>query len=115
MKKILVSLCVVLFLFAGCNKKKFDVADLYGRWASGTLYEIYNASGNGLTWDESDDVTEEEAQSFTWELEDATLTRYHQMEGSAAVVPKTYTIKTLTATTLVYETSGGKTFTFTKQ
>jgi len=114
MKKIVFALAV-LFLFAGCDKKKFDVADLYGKWQSGTLYEKYNASGNGSTWDEGDDVTEEEAQTFTWELDKETLTRYHQMEGSSAVVPKTFTIKTLTATTLVYETSGGKTFTFTKQ
>lgn len=114
MKKILVFLCTALLLFVGCGKEKFDETNLYGTWKSGTLYYKYMSSGSGYTWDTADDVDESEAQSFTWEMEGDQLTQYHQMENSSGVIPKLYTIKTLTATTLTY-TSNGKTETFTKQ
>jgi hypothetical protein len=59
------------------------------------LYEKYVSSGTGYTWETADDVDESEAQSFTWELDGETLTQYHQMEASSAVVPKQYTVTTL--------------------
>ena len=114
MKKILFILCSVLLVFSSCKKEKFDEADLVGRWKSGTLWEKYSSSGTGATWDTKDDMDESEAQSFTWELKGETLTQYHQMESSSGVIPKQYTIKTLTATSLIY-TANGKTYTFTKQ
>lgn len=114
MKKILFTLCSVLLLFSSCDKTKFDEADLVGRWKSGTLWEKYSSTGTGATWDTADEVDEEEAQSFTWELDGEILTQYHQMEGSSGVVPRQVTIKTLTASSLVY-TKNGKTYTFTKQ
>lgn len=115
MKKLLLLLCTALFLFVGCGKiGGFDESLLYGRWKSGTLYEKYSSSGSGWTWDTADDVDESEAQSFTWTLDGDKLTQLHQMEASTAVVPKQYTITTLTETTLVY-TANGKTYTFKKQ
>lgn len=114
MKKLLFALCGMLFLLASCSKEKFDESLLYGSWKCGTLHETYSSSGSGRTWDTSDDVDESEAQSFTWTLDEEILTQYHQMEASTAVVPKQYTVKTLTATTLIY-TANGKTYTFTKQ
>lgn len=113
MKKILFAVCAVLFVFCSC--KKINTADIYGTWKSGTLFEKYQAGGTGYTWDGVDDVSEEEAQSFTWEIDEKakTLTQYHQMESSTGLVPKSYTIKTLTETSLVY-TANGKTYTFVK-
>ncbi len=113
MKKIFLSVFIAVIALCGCNKNKFDEADLIGRWKSGTLWERYSSSGSGATWDTSDDVDEDEAQTFTWTLDGETLTQYHQME-MGGTVPKTYKITTLTATTLVY-TANGKTYTFTKQ
>lgn len=114
MKKIISLLFLSFIFFAGCGKKEFDETLLYGKWKCGTLYEKYVSSGTGYTWDTADDVDESEAQSFTWELDGEKLTQYHQMEASSAVVPKQYTVTTLTETTLSY-TSNGKTYTFTKQ
>ena len=111
-------LCCLALLMAGCDLfnhgEKFDKTLLSGTWASGTLHEHYNAAGTGYTWDTADDVTEEEAQPFTWTLEGSVLTQIHHMEMGGNV-PKTYTVTKLNATTLAYHDDYGKSYTFTKQ
>lgn len=111
-------LCCLALLMAGCDlfnhEEKYDKTLLTGTWASGTLHEHYNTAGTGYTWDTADDVTEEEAQPFTWTLEGSTLTQIHQMEMGGNV-PKTYTVTKLNATTLSYHDDYGKYYTFTKQ
>lgn len=120
MKKILhISLLLVLtILLAGCDsffsKPKFDATLLAGHWFSGTVHEYFNANGTGYTWDTADDVTEEEAQAFNWTLNNATLILNHKIE-MGGVVPKTYTLKKLSATTLSYYDSYGVTYTFIRQ
>ena len=110
--------CCIAILMSSCDlfnrKEKFDKTLLSGCWVSGTLYEYYNADGTGHTWDILDDVTEEEAQPFTWTLEKRTLTQIHQMEMGGNV-PKIYTVTTLNATTLEYHDDYGKYYTFTKE
>jgi hypothetical protein len=110
--------CLIVLLMAGCDlfpqKEKFDKTLLSGYWVSGTLHEFYNANGTGYTWDIADDVTEEEAQPFTWTLENATLTQIHQMEMGGNV-PKTYTVTKLNATSLEYHDDYGKFYSFVKK
>jgi hypothetical protein len=110
--------CCLVLLMAGCDlfshSEKFDKTLLSGKWVSGTLYEYYNPAGTGYTWDILDDVTEEEAQPFTWTLENATLTQIHQMEMGGNV-PKIYTVTKLTATTLEYHDDYGKYYTFMRE
>lgn len=110
--------CCVVLLMVGCDffnhSEKFDKTLLSGKWVSGTLYEYYNPAGTGYTWDILDDVTEEEAQPFTWTLENATLTQIHQMEMGGNV-PKTYTVTKLNATTLEYHDDYGKYYTFQRE
>ena len=110
--------CCIAILMNSCDlfnrKEKFDKTLLSGYWVSGTLYEYYNADGTGYTWDILDDVTEEEAQHFTWTLEKSTLTQVHQMEMGGNV-PKIYTVTKLNATTLEYHDDYGKYYTFTKE
>ena len=90
-----------------------DETDLYGKWQEGTVFERYYAQPfnhvmpngdtvlvNGFTWDESDDISEDEAQPFNWTLTGATLKIEHV--GTFIVVPKVYTITTLNANELVY-------------
>ncbi|MDR1459744.1 MAG: hypothetical protein LBI60_05990, partial [Bacteroidales bacterium] len=60
------------------------------------------ANGTGYFWDEGEDVSENEAQTFTWTLEKSELTQIHDMEISGAKVPKTYTVTELTASSLKY-------------
>ncbi len=91
----------------------FDDAMLIGKWKSGTLYYKYEATLTGKTWDTSDDVTEEEAQSFTWSLSDSELKHIYILE-LGATVPKVYTVTKLTFSTLEYEDDFGSTFSFSK-
>ncbi len=107
-------LCVVALSLASCQKEEeFDETLLIGKWQSGTLYEKYLSDHTGSTWDTNDDVSESEAQSFTWELDKSTLTQIHIMEVGGNV-PKVYTVTKLTSKTLSYEDDYGKSYTFTK-
>ena len=127
-------LCATFFLalllgLASCGggipKDEFDVNLLYGKWQEGTVFERYyetdfdrilpngdTVHANGTTWDEKDDVAEEEAQLFNWTLNGATLTQEHL--GTFLVLPKVYTISTLTSSELVYHDDYGTTHHFTK-
>ncbi len=121
-------LCVVALSLASCQKEDdgFDETLLIGKWQCGTEYYRYDATYsdftryngnvvrvNGCTWDTKDDVSEDEAQPFTWTLEKSTLTQIHIMEMGGNV-PKVYTVTKLTSTTLCYEDNYGKSYTFTK-
>lgn len=117
-KKLAAIVLVLMFpiLFSGCENpmnKNFDATLLEGHWQTGTLHEHYNANGTGYTWDTADDVTEDEAQPFTWSLEGSKLTQKHQME-MGGIVPKTYTVTKLSAMNLMYHDDYGKEYLFVK-
>lgn len=125
MKKIfglLASLAVLAVMVSSCSKMgddvSFDETFLYGKWQSGTLFYKYASDHSGKTWDVADDVTEEEAMNFTWELVNAEFTHIYVTElsadGTKASIPKVYTVTTLTATSLIYEDDYGKTYSFSK-
>ncbi|HOQ58019.1 MAG TPA: hypothetical protein PKZ18_01735 [Bacteroidales bacterium] len=104
----------VSYVSTSCiTESEYDSSLLIGKWVSGTEYYRYNEDGTGLTWDTADDVTEQEAQAFTWTLVYSTLTHMHILEVGG-VVPKVYTVTELTATSLKYEDEFGKTYSFTK-
>ncbi len=111
----LTTFLVVSFLVVSCEpeEKSFDDTLLTGKWKSGTLYYKYLANGSGATWDTADDVTESEAQAFTWTLEKSELTHIHVLELGGSV-PKVYTVTELTSTSLKYHDDFGVTFSFTK-
>jgi len=118
MKKLFVCLMVCFsfsVLFNSCEQDDafFQESFLIGKWVSGTVYYKYLNDNTGSTWDTSDDVTEAEAQSFTWTLVKSELTHIHIMEVGG-IVSKVYTVTELTATTLKYKDSFDKTFSFTK-
>ena len=96
------------------NKPKFDETFLAGYWIEGTTHEYYNANGTGYTWDTADDVTEDEAQPFTWVLTGSTLTQNHKME-MGGIIPKMFTVSKLNASTLIYHDDYGTTHTFVKE
>ncbi|MDD4609607.1 MAG: lipocalin family protein [Bacteroidaceae bacterium] len=107
-----------LFFTTSCESddtlsESFDSALLIGKWQRSTEFYLYNSNGGGKTWDTADDVSEDEAQSFTWTLVKSELTHIHimQMGGN---IPKVYTVIELTATTLKYRDDYNKTFSFTK-
>ena len=123
MKKKIVGLglgVVVAFAFTACvPEKSFDSALLIGKWErtskSGEYYR-YDRGGTGATWDTSEDISEEEAQTFSWTLEKDLLTLLHNMEmDSTKKVPKYYTITALDDKTLTYKDDFKNSFTFTKK
>jgi hypothetical protein len=111
MKKILCLLgCAtfMLFLVNSCGKDtEIDSSLLPGKWKEKTNYEVYNADGTGKTWDEADDVSEDEAQKFTWTLSKSELTQIHEMEMGQGKIPKVYTVTELTESTFKYKDSYG--------
>lgn len=118
--RILVFICLLLAIgTSSCNllgdgEKEFDPNLLIGKWEENGLYERYDANGQGATWDIKDDVFENEAQPFTWTLNGATLSQEHIL-FNGAIVPKTYTVTELNATTLNYHDNYGVSHYFTKE
>lgn len=114
---VIVSLFLITLTLSSCDsfnkKKKFDKAFLPGKWEQGTLYERYYSNGDGLTWDTADDVTEAEAQPFTWTLTEDDLIQIHIMEMGGKI-PKNYTVTILTSTRLSYHDDYGVSYSFTK-
>ena len=109
-------LTVISMFTVSCEPEEeisFDQSLLIGKWKSGTLYYKYLAGGTGGTWDTADDVTEAEAQAFTWTLVKSDLTHVHIMEIGGSI-PKVYTVTELTATSLKYHDDFGVNFSFTK-
>lgn len=107
--------CVAIALiFNSCEKESFDEALLIGKWkmVGGTEYYKYLADHTGATWDPADDVTEEEAQTFTWSLNGSELTLIHNMEIKG--VPKVYTLTKLTSSTLEFKDSFSNSYTYSK-
>lgn len=113
--RYLVVLTAIILVAVSCSKlgTSFDQTLLTGKWKSGTLNYKYLANGTGGTWDTKDNVTEAEAQAFTWTLVGDLLTQIHVLQIGGSV-PKIYTITELTETSLKYHDSFGVNFTFTK-
>ena len=124
-------ICAILFLAIGlCScggggDTNFNESLIYGKWQEGSVFEHYYDSDidydlpsgetvqvNGTTWDEADDVSEDEAQAFRWTLSGATLTHIHV--GTYSDVPKVYTVTTLTSSSLCYEDAYGTKHQFIK-
>jgi len=119
MKRLLLgilSFALVMLFSSSCEKEEisFDQALIIGKWKSGTLFERYDSDNTGATWDTADDVSEAEAQEFTWTIETDQLEQIHIIENGG-VVPKVYTLTTLTETTLAYTDDYGVSKTFSKQ
>ena len=115
---IVLSFVLVILFTTSCEKDEdevsFDTTLIIGKWKSGTLFERYDSDKSGVTWDTADDVSEAEGQKFTWTIEVDQLEQIHIIENGG-LVPKVYTLTTLTASTLVYKDDFGKVKTFSKQ
>ena len=114
----IIAVTAIIVSMSSCSPDtdvEFDRTLLIGKWQeTNTLnFEVYGKDGSGYTWDEADDVTEAEAQPFTWGLNGDVLTQVYTMEMGGNV-PKTYTVTKLTATELIYEDNYGKVHSFDK-
>jgi hypothetical protein len=116
MKKVVFFSAFLLgsLLFHSCREDaSFDETLLYGRWRSGTLHYRYMPDHTGYYWDTKDDVSESEAQNFTWQLEKSKLQHIHKMEIGGGLIPENCTVTELTITTLKYN-DGYKSYAFAK-
>lgn len=111
----LTMIVVITFMAVSCEpiEESFDDSLLIGKWQSRTLFYKYLVGGSGSTWDTADDVSEAEAQIFSWTLVKSELTHIHVLQIGGSV-PKVYTVTELTSTTLKYEDDFGVKFSFTK-
>ena len=114
----IIAVTAIIVSMSSCSPDtnvELDQTLLIGKWQeTNTLnFEVYGKDGSGYTWDEADDVTEAEAQPFTWGLNGNVLTQVHTMEMGGDV-PKRYTVTKLTATELIYEDNYGKVHSFDK-
>ena len=130
------AICFAVLTFTSCSSTavSFTEEDVFGRWQNDENpgeYWVYQSltdeTGDyfwGKTWDENDDVKEEDLESdfhgngwFKWRLDTRDLTQIHMMTISEATAPKIYTITLLTSTTMKYQRYIGgvkETYTFTK-
>lgn len=113
MKKLsLIALALIALVFTSCGgfigneDAEIDKSQIYGRWMTtdGQYFEVYYSDGTGKSWDLRDDVTEDEAQKFTWEFDeesDDKFFQYQEME-IGGIVPQYCNILELTSTTFKY-------------
>jgi len=76
-------------------------------------YWRYYSNYKGDTWVESEDIREEEAQKFTWELVKSELRQVHIVEMGADI-PRDFIVTELTSSRLVYRNNLGRSSTFVK-
>lgn len=111
MKKLsLIALALIALVFTSCGggneETKIDKSLIYGKWMTvdKQYFEVYNSDGTGKFWNLADDVTEDEAQKFTWEFDEGSddkFIQYHEME-IGGIVPQYCNILELTSTTFKY-------------
>lgn len=120
MKKYgLLAILVIALLATSCKKEEDkqetpqqeEVLTFVGRWMTedGGYYEVYNDDGTGKFWTPADDVQEEEAQTFTWEMDPSNpkvFIQYHKMEIGDGIVPQVCNILELTKTKFRYNNEG---------
>ena len=113
---LIATLFVTLFTVS-CSKDKNDTNStqqsyselIVGRWktSDGGHFEVYNSDGTGKMWDPADDVQEDEADTFTWSIdENNKLTQIVNFQSGAGVVPQYCNILILNETTFKYNNEG---------
>lgn len=95
------------------EEANYDVDLLIGKWQSESVFYRFDVDSTGVTWDESDDITETEASPMKWELNRSKFIYYHEMQNGV-LVPKAYKIVQLDLNNLVFQDDYGNEFAFIK-
>ena len=91
----------------------YSPALLVGEWQRDNEHEQFVSDGKGSRWDIGDDVSREEAQSFTWTMDSNLLTfRYNMTLG--AVLLRQYVVTFVDDETLVYRDAYGGSYMWAK-
>ena len=96
------------------QKVIYDASLLVGEWVRGTEHEVYLADGTGRMWDTADDVSDAEAQRFSWTLDSNLLTLICHLE-LGGVVPKRYVVTFADDESLSYNDPYGKAYLWDKK
>ena len=99
------------YVLDGVNKTTdvYTFGVLVGRWqtADGGHCEVYNADGTGHMWDPADDVQEDEADTFSWTIDEHNMmTQIVDFHSGASGIPQYCNILKLTATSFKYNNEG---------
>lgn len=100
-------------LFARKKETMYSPELLCGEWVCGTLHEVYYGDGTGLQWDTKDDVSRDEAQKFSWQMENNCLRQVYTMQ-LGGVVPRVYTVTYADDESLVYKDDFGTSYMWDK-
>ena len=79
------------------NRKQQDRTEEYiqgipGLWQSeGSVYYRFYEDGTGHTWDTDDDISEEEASPFEWQISNGNIVLTHKMRIKG-MIPRLYQI-----------------------
>lgn len=112
-----------LLLLSGCSlfEKETHITveegQLYGKWREGAtqVYWRYEEDGTGVTWDEGEDVHEEESNlTYTWTVRGDVLTHVFSGAQGNQAVPKVYTITEVDEGHMVWKDDYGMTKTLSK-
>lgn len=115
MKKLslIIIMLIACFAMTSCNNEdsKSNQELIVGRWksVSANYFEVYNANGTGKMWNEDDDVYEDEADTFTWQIENNDNTKFTQVinfHSGAAELPQMCNIEVLTESSFSYNNDG---------
>ncbi len=96
------------------QKVIYDASLLVGEWVRGTEHEVYLADGTGRMWDTGEDVSDAEAQRFSWTLDSNLLTLICHLE-LGGVVPKRYVVTFADDENLSYNDPYGKAYLWDKK
>lgn len=107
---VMCALATSCSLFEHDNHISVKEDQIIGCWVKNGTQEYwrYLDSGNGVTWDEAEDVSEEESNlTFTWTLRDDELTHIFSGEMGNQAVPKVYTITEISSSHMKWEDDFG--------
>lgn len=116
---------VILFfslLATSCNDERVHITvepyQIEGLWQKIGTQEFwrYRVDGTGVTWDESEDVSEEESNlTYEWTINGDELTHvFHGSLGNQAV-PKVYTVTSISSSQMEWEDIYGQTYVLVKR
>lgn len=113
---------LTLGCLAGCKKRVVHInvseGQVVGVWVKNNTREYwrYDSDNTGVTWDESEDISESESNlRFTWEIaNDDELRMVSSGEMGNQFVPKNYTVTEISSTTMKWEDAFGLTYTLNK-
>lgn len=114
-------MAAIALTMSACHEEEIHLNvtpdQLEGCWVKNGSQEYwrYLVDGTGVTWDESEDMTEEESNlHFEWSVGGDVLTHIFHGEQGNQNVPKIYTIKGISASQMSWEDDYGQQYTLIK-